>query len=67
MASTKRKLNKGKIRYRPQAVSAAKSKVSLGGEWDFPAGLAACMEDMWSYDEYEGTEFQGIRLIRELV
>lgn len=67
MASTKRKRNKGRIRFKPRAVSLALTKVSLGGEWDFTSELAGYMEDMWSSDKYEGTEFQGIRLVRELV
>ena len=67
MASTKRKRNKGKIRYRYPAASPDKTRVSLGGEWDFPPELAGCMEDMWSYGIFEGSEFQGIRLIREVV
>jgi hypothetical protein len=67
MAGTKRKRIKGKIRYKPQAVSLARTKVSLGGEWDFTPELAGYMEDMWSDEKYEGTEFQGIRLVRELV
>lgn len=67
MAGTKRKRYKGKIRYKPRAVSLARTRVSLGGEWDFTSELAGYMEDMWSHDKYEGTEFQGIRLVRELV
>ena len=67
MAGAKRYLHKGKIKLTAKAVSKATTKVSLGGEWDFPPGVAWSMEDMWSVDFREGSELQGIRLVRELV
>ena len=67
MRAAKRKRLKGRIRYKPQAVCVARTRVSLGGEWDFPSDLARSLEDMWSHEEYEGTEFQGFRLLRDQV
>ena len=43
------------------------NKVSLGGEWSSTADLADLLESMWSYNRFEGSEFQGIRLVREVV
>ena len=56
------------MKLRAQAARAnSPNKTSLGGEWSFTAELADLMESMWSYNRFEGSEFQGIRLVREVV
>lgn len=41
-------------------------RISMGGEYDFPAAHARPMEEMWSFDkEYSGSDLVGIRLVFE--
>lgn len=48
-----------------QAVTRDNTRVCLGGEWDFKPHLARSLEDMWSTNFHEGTDFVGFRLVRE--
>ena len=50
-----------------QPVTRDNTKVCLGGEWDFKPHLARSLEDMWSVNFDEGTDFVGFRLVRETV